>query len=82
MNWGQSGIAALVGAGITAAPLFVFVESRIVKRVKQEVEVTQLRERQKAASDSRALLEGRVWTLENEVKRLGLEHARAANGAH
>ena len=75
MDLGKMGLAGLVGAVLAGTPLFVFIEARIEKRVKQEVEVARIVERQKAALAARMLLEGRVWTVEEEIKSLRLEHA-------
>ena len=76
MDWKQSGLGAVVGAILTGLPLFVFMESRIEKRVRQEVKVAETAAKQDAEADARKVLEGRVWTVEQDVKVLQLEHAR------
>lgn len=74
---GRDGLAALIGAILTGLPLFTFMESRIEKRVKQEVTVATMKATDKERNERLKTMEGRVWTNEQDIKGLReLLHAK------
>jgi hypothetical protein len=71
--------SGVVGAVLTGLPLFVFLESRVEKRVTFEVRVAQLREGLKSTQAQLQKHEeqtrGSIWTLEQNVRGLEKEVA-------
>ena len=76
MDLKQGGVGVVLGAVLMGLPLFLAMESRIEKRVRNEVKIAETATRQEAAADARKVLEGRMWTVEQEIKVLRLEHAK------
>ena len=68
-------IASIIGLATGGMSMYAFMETRISKRVKNEVEVTELRGDLSRGEERLLELKGRVWTLERQFEELAKQHA-------